>query len=151
MSKHTPGPWRAVFFDVLCADGAVVCTPKMPPSGHYSEALANARLLAAAPDLYDGCNALLGLLQLVCGRSDVPPEIKAILETSHRGREALAAVAQGDHAMTRVNAADVVPQVFTGYSWTRARWYAEARGVRSYYWTRREALDEAKRLAAVRP
>ena len=43
-------------------------------------------------DLVDGCNAVLGLVQLVCGRDDMPPAIKEALETSHRVEEALAAV-----------------------------------------------------------
>ena len=95
-AKHTPGPWRAVpqvsskygrmIVEHNTGVDCVTVACNLEPQ--------DARLIAAAPDLYDGCNALLGLLQLVCGRSDVPPEIKAILETSHRRREALAAVAK---------------------------------------------------------
>ena len=52
------------------------------------------RLLAAAPALLDGCNALLGLIQLVSGRDDMPTAIREALTTSHRVAEAKAAIAR---------------------------------------------------------
>lgn len=55
-------------------------------SGHAS------RLAAASPDLLNGCNALLGLIQLVCGRDDMPPAIREALLSSHRIDEANDAV-----------------------------------------------------------
>jgi len=42
--------------------------------------------------LINGCNALLGLIQLVTSRDDMPPEIRQALETSHRLEEARAAL-----------------------------------------------------------
>jgi hypothetical protein len=59
-------------------------------------ALANAHLISAAPDLYGGCNALIGLIQLVCGRDDMPREIKDALLLSHRMTEALEALAKAE-------------------------------------------------------
>jgi hypothetical protein len=45
-------------------------------------------------DLVNGCNALLGLLQLVCARDDLPADIARALTTSHRIEEARAALAK---------------------------------------------------------
>lgn len=43
--------------------------------------------------LTDGANALLGLLQLVSARDDMPPAIKDVLQTNHRVQEARDALA----------------------------------------------------------
>lgn len=61
MSKHTPGPWYAVGGVVEHPDDTVpdicVCDPKLFGMGHLprsrEEIIANARLIAAAPDLLD--------------------------------------------------------------------------------------------------
>lgn len=53
-----------------------------------NEALA---LMAAAPYLFDGCNALLGLLQLIECRCNA--ELLEIIRTNHRVDEAKSAVA----------------------------------------------------------
>lgn len=45
-------------------------------------------------ELYDGCNALLGLLQLLLGRDDLPDEVREAMQTSHRVEEAEAATAK---------------------------------------------------------
>ena len=45
-------------------------------------------------DLVDGCNALLGLFQLLCARDDAPAWLKDAFETSHRVTEARAALAK---------------------------------------------------------
>lgn len=55
---------------------------------------ADANLIAAAPELYEGCNALLGLLQLLLGRDDLPDDVRDAMQTSHRVEEAKAAVAK---------------------------------------------------------
>lgn len=82
MSKHTPGPWR-VF---ICDDGgqwsgwplsinAVDDEDKsiVRPGGQYPyewdatmsqhEAIANARLIAAAPELLEACKSALGAFE----------------------------------------------------------------------------------------
>lgn len=76
MSGHTPGPWQVdprYPIDVQTADGKQeVCTPFYegsrgnvinPVTGValYGEALANARLIAAAPELL---GALVGMLEI---------------------------------------------------------------------------------------
>ena len=55
---------------------------------------ANAHLVAAAPDLLNGCRALLGLLQLISGRDDVSDDLREVLRTNHRVEEAEAAIAK---------------------------------------------------------
>lgn len=55
---------------------------------------ANARLIAAAPELFNGCNALLGLLQLLSHRDDISDEVREFLTVGHRIDEAEAAVAK---------------------------------------------------------
>jgi hypothetical protein len=48
---HTPGPWRVVDGDVLTADGRRVATIHGYADEEIREPRANARLVAAAPDL----------------------------------------------------------------------------------------------------
>lgn len=61
------------------------------------EAIANARLIAAAPCLYSGCSAMLGLVQLILNRDDLSPELRAVLQAdNHRIAEAEAALAKAD-------------------------------------------------------
>jgi hypothetical protein len=60
--------------------------------------LAPAKAVEGASELLNGCNALLGLIQLVCGRDDIPPAIKEALENSHRVTEARAAIAKATGA-----------------------------------------------------
>lgn len=74
-SKHTPGPWKATrrypnAFQVF-ADNVHICeidhwgvrqtdlTSDLKPEG---EPEANARLIAAAPELLEGCKAMLPLV-----------------------------------------------------------------------------------------
>jgi hypothetical protein len=108
-TKHTPGPWNifphtngrlgcTISFDGHGTDftSTDICTV-MPEDDHgcaIRVADANARLIAAAPDLLNGINALLGLLTLVCSRDDVPVAIKQALEHSHRVQEAKDALAK---------------------------------------------------------
>jgi hypothetical protein len=82
---HTPGPWEY--------DGKFTVTiPHEDGMTAFRTNPADACLIAAAPDLFDGCNALLGLIQLICSREDIPNEIRDALETNHRRQEALDAV-----------------------------------------------------------
>jgi hypothetical protein len=93
MSAHTPGPWHTD----STVDGLAIESASHGNIGLVNLARASkadARLIAAAPDLVDGCNALLGLIQLVCARKDMPLDIKRALESSHRVDEARAALAK---------------------------------------------------------
>ena len=67
--KHTPGPWLARGYDVLKPAGRFVAytgpthtTPEIYPQSCKLEDEANARLIAAAPDLLDALK-----LALECG------------------------------------------------------------------------------------
>lgn len=73
------GPWCVEF-----VDGEIVT----------ARTERRARLIAASSDLYDGCNALLGLLQLIENRCDA--ELLEIIRTNHRVDEAKAAVAKAE-------------------------------------------------------
>lgn len=63
MAKHTPGPWRAMPDGYIQRDavdpfgGAVVAHVRHSAPDRQA---ANARLIAAAPDLLDMCERLLG-------------------------------------------------------------------------------------------
>ncbi len=119
MSKpaFTPGPWRTFvlpkllntpnnigiateFKAVISTDctGAefeakyVAVAIGTPTSGDATAA--NARLIAASPALYDGCAALLGLIQLLSYRNDISDAARQVLTESHRVREAEAAIAK---------------------------------------------------------
>lgn len=60
MTKHTPGPWSAIGADVKTAGptSRVICWTGQPGIA-LTEVRANARLIAAAPDML---NALLDVL-----------------------------------------------------------------------------------------
>jgi hypothetical protein len=57
---------------------------------------ANAQLVCAAPELKNGCSALLGLLQLLAERADVSDDLRAALTSGHRIDEARAAIAKAE-------------------------------------------------------
>lgn len=63
MSEHTPGPWglsKAIHVQVM-AGGLHVATIPRAADGDWSEA--NARLIAAAPDLLEALKGLVDYLQ----------------------------------------------------------------------------------------
>ena len=61
MSKHTPGPWATDGGDTVVAMGnQIVVTAPAPDGASREEMKANARLIAAAPELLE---ALKGMLQ----------------------------------------------------------------------------------------
>lgn len=104
VAGHTPGPWRAVspkgrpaeYTSIIeGADGRMVLFAGAPFRSD-DEIVGNAALAAAAIDLMDGCNALLGLIQFVCSRDDMPSAIRAALQTSHRVEEARAAITKAE-------------------------------------------------------
>jgi len=111
----TPGPWRETPETRAVEICTVHCiTPRSVPyaiegqrwiyiiaegSTHRDEREqdANAYLIAAAPDLYIGCSAMLGLVQLILNRDDLSPELRAVLQAdNHRIAEAEAALAKAD-------------------------------------------------------
>jgi hypothetical protein len=62
MTKHTPGPWSAIGADVKTAGPAsrIICWAGIQSDVALDEVRANARLIAAAPDML---NALLDVLE----------------------------------------------------------------------------------------
>lgn len=64
MANHTPGPWQVgdegpAIITIEATDGRAACVlAEMSPSGDLdSEDFANARLIAAAPELLEACKA----------------------------------------------------------------------------------------------
>lgn len=114
MAQHTPGPWEYVPADehhgpYVCGPaGGDICDcyvmslpsekstlnggPSKPILFFGEMADPNARLIAAAPDLKDACNGLLGLLQLLAARDDIPPAVRHIMLDNHRAEAARAAI-----------------------------------------------------------
>ncbi|MCB2020944.1 MAG: hypothetical protein KDG44_09070, partial [Burkholderiaceae bacterium] len=102
MSAHTPGPWRitdryGVLTDQVGIDGRTVCTVWVRQQGHrpsgvdtepWPEGEANARLIAAAPELLDALRELAELVVLQFGMP--PPGADGPLQ------KALAAIAKAD-------------------------------------------------------
>ncbi|MCX6217581.1 hypothetical protein [Spirosoma sp.] len=61
MSKHTEGPWRAEGWEDLVVnskDGTTLCLAAGPKNATIAEMKANAKLIAAAPEMFE---ALTGL------------------------------------------------------------------------------------------
>ena len=66
MGKHTPGPWevrlsmgsQSIAYDISSDDGRVCSSPRWA-TPREDEALANARLIAAAPDLLEALEAIM--------------------------------------------------------------------------------------------
>lgn len=59
-TKHTPGPWAVsdVGEVVVCATGRTLCDVYSSPADDDAQADADARLIAAAPDLLAACEAV---------------------------------------------------------------------------------------------
>lgn len=87
-TEPDPEDWLLCFHSIRDANGNHVASTWAGPHE------ANARLIAAAPALYSGCSALLGLIQLVLNRNDLSAELRAALQPdNHRIAEAEAALA----------------------------------------------------------
>lgn len=69
MSKHTPGPWQAVGTYVCGPDNQSLC--QTDPFGDRVVALANARLIAAAPDFYSAAKTFLEYREALDDGDDV--------------------------------------------------------------------------------
>lgn len=71
--------------DYLPPDG--IDAQELPESLHRA-----ARAEAVIKQMTDGCNAVLGLVQLIQGRDDLPAQLRVVLIDNHRVNEAKAAV-----------------------------------------------------------
>lgn len=69
MTQHTPGPWEVIgngwHVSIVRADdnNTTICDTQLQEDSY--ETIANANLIAAAPDLLAACKAMLGI--------DMPP------------------------------------------------------------------------------
>ena len=81
MSKHTPGPWEqdATFpWEIWSPSrSSSICTVDPHPIGHTEEDIANARLIAATPEMYE---MLRGIVSLVEEHGDIRMARKSSLE-----------------------------------------------------------------------
>lgn len=104
MSAHTPGPWvigRSSPGAIVAPSGLVVADANMAPNGQMA---ANARLIAAAPDL------LAALVQLRKACNAVRPFAQAVAPITsdvHQALDAVAfmeAIADADAALAKAGA-----------------------------------------------
>ena len=74
MNKHTPGPWRKNgSFNVECEPGLFFLLQNNTASVKAQELRANARLIAAAPDLLEACKSARDYLERVDWAADEYP------------------------------------------------------------------------------
>ena len=82
MSKHTPGPWSSRHIDgfptSIVAEGAAIAVASSHDNGTDTElpAEANARLMAAAPELLEALEKAGDLIDYLASMADyvLPPE-----------------------------------------------------------------------------
>lgn len=88
--QHTPGPWRQVGREIWAGNELVGRSTADPDdAGTFGRKIADAVLMAAAPDLLAALRGMVGLVQLIEARE---PELK----TNHRFVDALAAIAKAE-------------------------------------------------------
>lgn len=98
--KHTPGPWTARFIDaqgqpVVSAEHYEVATCWHHCVGSIEkEALANARLIAAAPDLLEALKTCRSVIDQLMGDTDPHEETSALVAC----QRASAAIAKAENA-----------------------------------------------------
>ena len=101
-TKHTPGPWYVTgnltrYINVRIGGGLIQevasCGPTEADGGYGPQQEANARLIAAAPDLLEALSGMLACWRSVCRAQGWEPEhvVEAV-----RAQEAIAK-ATGDH------------------------------------------------------
>jgi len=111
-TKHTPGPWRVItdddeylpgemsdFIDIgHCCFSAHAVTALQKNYNHDSaeEHLANARLIAAAPDLLEALSDTLAALQVASNAQEKSGDIVGASETQFKLRRARAAIAKAE-------------------------------------------------------
>jgi hypothetical protein len=111
-SARTLGPWAIITPDLLRnvadldpsaliianldadTEAASVVADVWDDGGDGSTQFANAVLIAAAPDLLDAVKGLLGLVQLISGRLDIPGDLPSAMQSNHRYVDAAALVAR---------------------------------------------------------
>ena len=88
-TKHTPGPWSArnnqVYAKVTCADGTVLLPTICLVNTNTTSADSNAKLIAAAPDLFEACLTALKALPDSEQDSELFWKLKNALRKAERG------------------------------------------------------------------
>ena len=83
MSKHTPGPWVVVGNLTKYVEARLVgslmqevaaCGPTLADEGYGQQQEANARLIAAAPDLLEALRGMFAMWRSVCRAQGWEPE-----------------------------------------------------------------------------
>lgn len=72
--KHTPGPWWFDGREVMTVPLGEIKVCRIHPVSQYDDGSANAKLIAAAPDLLDACESVIRLHQLIRYDEPVKPE-----------------------------------------------------------------------------
>ncbi len=67
MSKHTAGPWTVEYDGSIVMSGQVIMSPPGPDGSSLAERKANARLIAAAPDMLE---ALIRCHDIILAQQD---------------------------------------------------------------------------------
>ncbi len=88
MSKHTKAPWEWLGEKVFGDDGLTVCSDVNGEDQETYEA--NARLIAAAPDLYEALQGLISLLDSGCCAAAIRDEDGPVGSAMRLARAAIA-------------------------------------------------------------
>lgn len=94
-SRHTPGPWRIQLDDVEEPTQAYI---NAPAAGDERVATAyrdaDARLMAAAPDLLEGCEAMFSIRADCFVTGETSPRLGCVCKTCQSARLAASAIAK---------------------------------------------------------
>src|SRR3990167_7565144 len=99
MSKHTPGPWQAGRADMatveygvdskwIYADKKYIALASGNDVDTWDEVMANAHLIAAAPELLEACKKALSYITVQSAGGELPPivgELNNILAKAESG------------------------------------------------------------------
>ena len=116
-AKHTPGPWRALCLKKYTrvmrdsqgkgdeTGGVQICHIAGPEEDDIREWNgerweADARLMAASPEMVDALNGMVGLIQLLCARPDVSADFVTMAQNNHRVEAARTAIAKATQGAT---------------------------------------------------
>jgi len=98
-TKHTPGPWfyagRSTLYIDASIDGGMIqeiaaVGPTAADNGYGETQQANARLIAAAPDLLEKCEMALSYIEAVCFNTPNPKKRKNYADCAGQLRAAIA-------------------------------------------------------------
>ena len=125
LEGHTPGPWKADCFLVTAFKNHIGHTGGFLPISRAEEAEANARLIAAAPDLLEVANAASELLALM---DEVPNDLpggESDRVFPHyefdRLRAALAAIDSTSENATKETPAQKSTRIIVDLRWVNCR------------------------------